>query len=222
MPRNKSLCAWVLVPILSLFITGAFAADTIKKCKDATGRWHYGDTAAEECATSKITVMSDQGTTKKVIDAPPTEAELKQIEAQREVDAEKQKQATEQAKKDALLLSTYGGEDDITYIRDRKIAQIETSIKASEETLKSLNAALSRMEKQETDDAKTGKADEDKSGAKNIEQTKIQIARHETLIAEKRKEQDVLRQQYADELTRYRELKKQQSTKVAPTAVKPH
>jgi hypothetical protein len=47
----------------------------IKKCKDATGRWHYGDTAAEECAKSKITEMSDEGTTKQVIAAPPTEGE---------------------------------------------------------------------------------------------------------------------------------------------------
>ena len=79
---------------------------TIKKCKDATGRWHYGDTAAEACAKSKITVLSEEGTTKKVIAAPPTQAELKERELKKEETEKEQQQSQDQAKKDALLLST--------------------------------------------------------------------------------------------------------------------
>lgn len=203
--------------VLGLFIPAVpVSADkglAIKKCKDATGQWHYGDTAAEECAKSKITVITEQGSTKKVIAAPPTEQELKQREEQREIEEAKQQKAEEQARKDTLLLSTYGGEDDIVYIRDRKIAQVETTIKASEETLKSLRAALARMETQAADESKTGKKDDQTT--KNIEQTQIQIARHEGVIAEKHKEQEALRNQYAEELQRYRELKKQQ---IAPSS----
>lgn len=196
--------------ILGLFlpVTGALAEKdtTIKKCKDATGRWHYGDTAANECAKSKITVMSDEGTTKKVIAAPPTEQELKDREARRESIEAEQARVEEQKRKDALLLSTYGVEDDIIYIRDRKIAQIEASVKASEETLKPLRAALTRLEAQATDESKDAKAAE--ATAKNIELTRNQIARHEGAVAVKRQEQEALRKQYAEELERYRELKK--------------
>jgi hypothetical protein len=201
---------------LSLIVTGALAADTttIKKCKDATGRWHYGDTAAEECAKSKITVMSDEGTTKKVIAAPPTEEELKQREAQRETIEAEQARAVERARKDTLLLSTYGVEDDIIYIRDRKIAQIESSVKASEETLKPLRAALARMQAQAADESKDAKAAQ--ATADNIEMTRKQIARHEGAIAAKRQEQEALRKQYTEELERYRELKKK--APVAPAA----
>lgn len=208
--------SWLLTLCLSLTLFSAHAADTptIKKCKDATGRWHYGDAAAEECAKSKITVMSDEGTTKKVIAAPPTEEELKQREAQRETIEAEQTRATERARKDTLLLSTYGVEDDIIYIRDRKIAQIEASVKASEETLKPLRAALARMQAQAAEESKDAKAAQ--ATADNIEMTRKQIARHEGAIASKRQEQEALRKQYTEELERYRELKKK--APVAPAA----
>lgn len=215
MSRKKPVCTLALVLLLPAFVANAEKAPAIKKCQDATGRWHYGDTAAGECAKSKITVITEQGTTKKVIAAPPTEQELKEREARRETEEAEQKKVQEQAKKDALLLSTYGVENDIIYIRDRKIAQIETSIKASEETLKSLRAALMRMEAQAADESKGGKAGADQSTAKNIEQTQAQIARHEAVVATKRQEQEALRKQYADELDRYRELKKTQPAKEA-------
>ena len=195
---------------LSLLLPGSGArADqksSIAKCQDATGKWHYGDTAAEECARSKVTVITEKGMTQKVIAAPPTEQELKELEAQRETIEAEQARAAERARKDTLLLSTYGVEEDIIYIRDRKIMQIEASIKASEETLKSLRAALTRMEAQAAEESKDAKAAE--ATAKNIEMTRNQIARHEAAIAAKRQEQEALRKQYTEELERYRELKK--------------
>ena len=213
MPRKTSVLTLALVLGLILATIGAYAAEgpTIKKCKDATGQWHYGDTAAEACAKSKVTVMNEEGMTKNIIAAPPTAQELKEREAQREANEIEQQKAAEQKKKDELLLSTYGAENDISYIRDRKIAQVETTIKASEETLNSLRAALARMEAQAVDENKHDKKDE--QTAKNIEQTRKQIERHENVIADKRKEQEAIRNQYAEELQRYRELKKQQITK---------
>jgi vacuolar-type H+-ATPase subunit I/STV1 len=221
MSRKKPVYTFILVLGLCLPVMGIHAASgpTIKKCKDATGQWHYGDSAAQECAKSKITVMSDEGMTKKVIAAPPTAEELKEREARKETEEAEQQRAADQSKKDALLLSTYGVEDDIIYIRDRKIAQIESSVKASEETLKSLRAALARMEAQAADEGKGDKA-ADQSTVKNIEQTRKQIARHEGVVAEKRKEQEALRKQYADEMERYRVIKKNQAAKAPTAAVK--
>ena len=221
MSRHPSSRTLMLVLGLVMSAVGLVAAEaaetskTIKKCQDATGRWHYGDTASAACATSKITVMSDEGVTKKVIAAPPTEQELREREANQEAQEAAKKKADDQAKKDALLLSSYGVEDDITYIRDRKIAQIEATIKASEQTLTPLRAALARMEAQVAGEGKSGKPDE--TALKNIEMTKAQIARHEAAIADKRKEQAAIRVEYDQDLARYRELKKQPQNK-APVA----
>lgn len=180
----------------------------IKKCQDAAGRWHYGDTAAEECAKSKITVITGGGVKKTEIAAPPTEAELKEREARKNETEREQKLAEEKKRRDALLLSTYGHEDDIGYARDRKLALLEGSIKASEETLKSLRAALERLEAQAAEEARGGKP-ASAATAKNIAATQTQIANHEAAIRAKRKEQEAVRQQAAAELARYRELRQQ-------------
>jgi len=97
---------------------------------------------------------------------------------------------------------------------------VDESIKASEDTLKTLRAALARMEAQAADESK-GNKKADESTVKNIEQTKKQIARHEGVISDKRKEQEALRKQYADEMERYREIKKNQAAKASVTANKP-
>ena len=202
----------VLVSLLSAsFATGVTqAANTaqpsetgkIKKCKDAEGRWHYGDRAADECAKSKIVEISEQGTKRRVIAAPPTKAELAERERRKEELEREAERKKEQERQDKLLLSTYSSENDINFIRDRKIAQIESQIKATEETLKPMRAALERMEKQ---------SDSSPQSQKQIEKTKEQIARHEAVVTEKRKEQEDLRQKYADELKRYRELRAQKA-----------
>ena len=181
----------------------------IKKCQDETGKWHYGDIAATECSKSKIIEITERGIRTKVIAAPPTEEELKERERGKEELEKERKRAAKQARKDRLLLTAYGHEKDILYVRDRKLAQIEASIKASEETLKSLIAVQTRMEKQAAEEQKTGKISE--QTAKGLTQTKAQVARHEAAIAAKRKEQEALRKQYAADLKRYRELKNKQA-----------
>jgi hypothetical protein len=184
---------------------GAGPSRKIEKCQDAQGLWHYGDSAAAECAHSKVTIMSEEGVTKKVIAAPPTEAELKARAAQAAAQAEVNKRAEEQKKKDELLLSTYAVEDDIRYVRDRKIAQIESQISATNDTLKSLNAVLARLEKEADAEQKTGKISPDT--AKHLAQTRQQIADREADIANKRKEEDAIRAEAESDMVRYRQLK---------------
>lgn len=203
-----------LIPLLSLLLLlplAATAADatsgkSIRKCQDASGKWHYGDSAAEECAKSKVTEISEKGTKKKEIAAPLTEEELR-ARAQRKDELEQERKLTEAKKRrDELLLSTYGHEDDITYTRDRKLAQIDSSIKASEDTLKSLRAALARLEGQAVEESRGSKALP--TTTKSIEQTKKQIETHEAAIRTRRQEQEAVRKQAAADLERYRELKK--------------
>ena len=196
--------------MLALGLCTAAEAGSIKKCQDSEGRWHYGDRAAELCDQSKIIEMSGSGTKTGEIAAPPTEGELAERERQR-VEAKRQRKLEEeQARRDALLLSTYGHENDILYVRDRKLEQTESSISASKETLKSLRATLERLEKQAAQEQRGGHAVPEDTGT-NIERSKAQIERHEAAIAAKRQEQENLKVQYEAELKRYRELKQKQA-----------
>ncbi len=179
----------------------------IKKCQDAAGKWHYGDNADAACAKSKITEISERGTKKKEIAPPPTEQELKERELRKDELERERKQGEGKKRRDELLLSTYGHEDDIAYTRDRKLAQLENSVNASEETLKLLRAVLARLETQATEESRGGKVVSPQT-AKSIAQTKSQIANHEAAVQGKRQEQEAVRKQVATDLERYRELKK--------------
>jgi hypothetical protein len=200
----------ILVSVCTLAISSppALSASkqaTIKKCKDADGRWHYGDSAAAACAESKVTVINQQGIKKAVIDAPLTDAELKERESKKaEIEAQEER-AKGQAKHDEILRTTYSHEADITYIRDRKVAQLESSIKASNDTLNPLRATLKRLEAQADAEKKAGGVSEPTTKA--LEQTGSQIAKHEAAIAQRRQEQAAIKAQAEKDVARFRELR---------------
>lgn len=210
--------------VFSLASAGVLAAAgekpgaTIRKCQDAQGRWHFGDFAAEECERSKVIEMSTQGVKKKEVAAPLSAEQLRQQDEQRAESERERLRAEEQKRRDEVLLSSYGTESDITYVRDRKLAQIEAAIQASEGTLTPLRTVLARMEKQLDEETKRGDQKAIKQTANSIKQTKDQIARHEATIAAKKAEQVAVRKQYDEELARYRELKR---SGVATPAPKP-
>ena len=189
----------------------------IKKCQDESGKWHYGDEAAEECARERIIELSPEGVKTGVIKAPPTPEEIRQNERQQAELEQARKDAEDQARRDQQLLSTYGHEKDIIYIRDRKLAQIEYTISAASETMKPLRAALSRMQAEATTIRQNGREVPADLNSQ-ITKTQAQIIRHEAMIAKKRQEQEAVTQQADADLKRYRELKMEEQ--VTPTASK--
>lgn len=217
LPRNYFV---TLVSVAGLLLMATADAQTtgkkINKCQDPDGKWHYGDNAASACAKSKVEILSTEGIKKHEIAAPPTEAELADRERRKDELAREKRSAEDMLKRDKILLSTYGHEDDIVLVRDRKLAQIEATIKASNDTLNSLRGALGRMEAQKSSEDENKDAKGAAQTEKGIIQTKAQIERHEAVVTQRRKEQEHLRKQYAEELERYRELK----TKTPPQVKK--
>ncbi len=208
-----NLSRWALTLVASGFLLHGLAqaategkSPRIKKCRDAAGHWHYGDTADEACAHSKVLELNRQGVQTKEVAAPLTEAELKAKAAQAAAEAEANKRAEEQAASDRLLLATYGHEDDIAIARDRKIADIDAIIESTAETLASLRAAYARLRAETADESAGGKKVSAQT-QKELLNAENQVRSHEALIAAKRGEKEKIRAKSADELARYRELK---------------
>jgi chromosome segregation ATPase len=196
----------VLCCVLLATFTASAQAGTIKKCRDESGQWHYGDDAAAACSNTKVIEMTSSGRTKKVIDAPPSASDLdefrkKQMEAQQAKAAE-----AEQKKHDKTLLDTYAVEDDIIYARDRQVAQLNNSIQSGEETLKSLTAVRDRMRAAATEE-KEAKGSVSKNTMANLERAEKQVEQHTENLDRKRKEVAEIRQRFEADLQRYRELK---------------
>ena len=211
MNRYLSIFALLLFSMSMTMLTAAAADDKkgsrIKKCQDAAGKWHYGDSADEDCARSKVIELDARGIKRKEIAPPLTEAELKAREQNRERDEQARKQIEEQERRDQQLLATYAIEDDIILTRDRKISDFEAQINASQETLKSLRASLAKLQKQASEEQRTAKQVSPQT-AKTIANNEAQIAKHELYVEKMHKEQEAMRVQYQTELERFRELKR--------------
>lgn len=201
--RVRIVLSCMLAALVAVAASSAPAkGPAIKKCRDAAGRWHYGDTAAAACANSKVIVLDEHGMPRREIAPPPTEEELRAREAERT----ELEQARAQAKHDELLLTTYATEADILYIRDRRLAQLEAMIQASTATVQPLRATLERLQKQALEEQKAeGRVSEHTE--KSLAQTRAQIAKHEAAIEDRRAEQESVRTQAQQDLERYRALK---------------
>jgi len=199
---------------LSLSSPAPAADDTksqrIKKCQDAAGKWHYGDTADAECARSKVIELDKQGVKRKEIAPPLTESELKARELNQSEEVQRQRQAEEQKRRDQQLLATYAIEDDLILSRDRKLGDLDKQVRGSQETVQSLKKTLARIQAQAQDEKRGGK-EVSAQTAKTLASSESQIQRHEEALARLQKEQENTRAQFESDLRRFRELKNKQS-----------
>lgn len=213
MTRHLTTVSVLLTALLA--VGPALAADPvkegprIKKCQDSKGRWHYGDTADDECAHSKVIDLDKSGIKRKETAAPLTEAQLKARASEIAAEEEAKKSAEEQKRRDDILLATYSVEADITMMRDRKIGEMESQIRSTEETLKSLQNSLSRLQAQAADEQRGGKAVSPQT-AKTLASNEAQIAKHQAMIKKMRDDEEAMRAQFAADIERFRVIKNQQ------------
>ena len=206
--KHTTVAICFLLIVLGLKPGFAASGFVIKKCRGANGEWYYGDTADRACAHSKVTELTDSGIKTKELAAPPTAAQLKEDAGALAKSKKAKELAKARARRDRILLSMYASAGDITYVRDRKISDINGLIVGEQDTLKSLQATLPRLQAQETVEASTDKSMAAET-ARIIANTKAQIATHEANIQKDQREIAAVRKQAAADLVRFQKLKDQ-------------
>ena len=114
----------------------------ITKCKDAEGKWHYGDLAVRECEDSKITTLSERGFIIAEKAAPKTDEELLKIEKEIEKKQAEDNQRELEDKERQRLLDVYETEDDIDRQRDNQLYSVDSNIAVHNSFLESLNERI--------------------------------------------------------------------------------
>ncbi len=110
-------------------------AETIKKCQDANGTWHYGDFAAFECERAKVTEINQRGITVKETARLPTKDELDAKKAELDKAKQDKKRLAAIRKEEQRLLTTYESLDAIVRARDDRVIAIDKEV-ATNEALK--------------------------------------------------------------------------------------
>jgi len=197
-----------LMAVLALGHIGAAGAQTIKKCQDADGKWHYGDFAAEQCEQSRITEIDDRGLKVREREVPPTQEEIRARDEAAARLEEERRELEAQRLVDQRLLSTYESPEAIVRARDERLEAIQTSIHINEDFLARLQQR--RQEQVEIrDDSKTP-SDQRARAEQRIEKLDSQIRQYEGAIESKMQERSHVKERYGADLERYRELLEKQ------------
>lgn len=171
--------------------------DGVKEC---------GDKVPPEYAQTDRQELSKQGLVVDEKERAKTDEELAEEKRQAELQAEQDRIAQEEARRDKILLDTFSNIDDIEMTRDGKIAAIQTSISLAEARNQKLQAELEKLVEQAANQERAGKPiPEDLE--KDIESLRRQIKTNDDFIADKRKEQDLVREASAKDVERFKELK---------------
>jgi hypothetical protein len=186
-----------LIPLLlGLFLIVPVSAQTIKKCQDANGKWHYGDHAAFECEqSSRITEIDEEGRQVGEVEAPPTQEELNaKLHAERQL-SEQEKTDANQKRLDRRLLITYENPESILLTRDALLAAIDSAVDADRDLRDQLTDELRRIE-----------ASGGPNAAENAASVKQQIADFDEAIQARLATKEIAKNRYEMEHRRYKEL----------------
>lgn len=176
-----------------LLFAGAAQAQTISKCQDAEGNWHYGDFAAEACAEeSTITEIDERGNTVDESDAPPTKEELEAQKAAKEQERLEAERRARQQAEDRRLLQTYDSAQAIVNARDDRVSALEQELESH------------RLFRQDLVDEKKRIQDEADEG--RMSKLNGQIQEYDQAIERLEEERREVVEKYNHELERYRAL----------------
>ena len=183
----------ILLPLVFIL---PVSAQTIKKCQDADGSWHYGDHASFECEqSSRVTEIDERGLKVGEIEAPPTQEELDaKRRAEQQVSMQEASEAIQQ-RLDQRLLITYDSPESILLTRDALLAALDSAIEADQILKGRLVEELERLE-----------GSKDSTDIANAESIKNQIAQFDEAIRDRRAKRELAREKYDMEHKRYMEL----------------
>ncbi|GAB4345797.1 MAG: hypothetical protein Kow006_03410 [Gammaproteobacteria bacterium] len=193
--------------LIALFgaASAAESGRRIHRWVDEEGRVHFGDVVPPSQAKQGRTELDERGLKVREVERAKTKEEIAEERRQAEIRAVQERIARERAEQDRILLDTYSSLEVMEQVRDAKLATISGQIRLTENNL----AAL----RKQADELMARAASLERSGRpvpealqKDILSTQGQIQRHLEFIVDKQKEQEVIRDQFARDMARYREI----------------
>ncbi len=150
--RATSGIATLIAVVFATLMMSA-PAHAIKKCKDADGKMHYGDTAVEECENSKVTTLTDRGFVKEEEEAPKTDEQIRSEAEELALIEREEREKTEAEEEKRRILSIYEREEDIDRQRDNQVRSVQSNIDVHESYLNNMEKRVARFKQKlaETD-----------------------------------------------------------------------
>ena len=175
----------------------------VYKWVDEKGVTHYGDSVPPQYTKQERTIINRQGIEVGRLDAEKTDAE-------RAVDAARDRAANDARHRDQVLLTTYVSVKQIEQLRDQRLDLIEGQVKVTAQYLDTLQNRLQGLQTRSllykpysTNETAQPLPD---GLAEDLVRTVKEIRLQERNLATKREEQNLLRERFQSDIQRYSEL----------------
>ena len=191
---------------IGLLVSSA-SAQKIRKWVDKDGVVHYSDVVPPEYADRDRDILNEQAVLIGSEQGEITAEEQAEIDRLAAEERDRRISDEEKQRRDRMLLDTYLSVSDIEELRDRRIELLESQIKVTEQYLNNLHKRLRALEREaERYDGEDG-AGLPPELALEMSRTLASISLYQDNLARTRGEQDVLREAFAADISRFQELK---------------
>lgn len=173
---------------------------------DDDGEIHYSDSLPPTEAQREQDILNEQGRKIETIPAPKTLSELEEDKKLADIEAEKERKIKAAERRDRNLLALYNNVDDIEYIRDERIATVQSAIDITNLRKKKFKKKLRELETQEV---KYHENDQNTPPwlIKSRSHFLDQLSNVDELLAVKKREKLQIKKRFSGEINRYIELK---------------
>jgi hypothetical protein len=205
-PQLAMLAAAALIAA-PLFADAQDKGGITYRCKAKDGKRYYGSTIPTQCLGEPIELLNEQGFVVKRFDPAGDEKERAAKEANAAKKLEFEAAHKEADRRNRALLATYTSEKDIESARARALADNQKALAAFEQKISELKQKRARYEKElALYQEKKDKGNPPTVLKENINNTDMDLQAQEGLVAQKKKEAEVINTKYDDDKKRFREL----------------
>ncbi len=176
------------------------------KWVDENGHVYYSDKLPPSAVKKPHAVLNKQGVVVKRTGRAKTAEEIAREEELKRLREKQQRMMEMQKARDKVLLSTFRSEDDIIMARDGQLATYDAQIRISYNNIERLKSWLEVQKKRAAALERKGRKVPKKMLAE-IENTRRQIKANYESIIRQEEAKKLLREKYAADLQRFRELK---------------
>jgi hypothetical protein len=182
------------------------AAAQSYRCVGKDGKKYYGQNVPMECLGQPVEQLNAQGMVMKRFDAQASAAQRAAKEAEAEERKKRETASKEEGRRNRALLATYTSDKDIEQARGRALKENEAAIKDIETRIAALKQRQDELRKEL--DFYQGKNKPPAKLAQDIKNAEFDLKTQEELMANKKKEVELINARYNDDKKRYNELTK--------------
>ncbi len=196
--------------IIMFALTGLTLSASVQarmKCwTNSEGVRECGDRVPPEYAQKSHQELGKSGVVREETKRAKTDEELAEQRRLDKIQAEEDKLAAKQKKKDDILLQTFSNVGDIERARDERLTALDAAIKLTEARSEKIQYDLDKRIQKAATAERAGKTPAEDL-LKDIESLKRQLKNNNTFIAGKRAEQEEIKAAHAKDIEHFKKLK---------------